>query len=69
MIKIVQDVEVPGQWQKLSDMGYGGGKPKIAQALIARFVNEAECVEFMKAYNTCHPKDDAGIIHITGPEK
>ena len=69
MIKIVQDVEVPGQWQKLSDMGYGMGMPRIMQTLIARFVNESECAEFMKAYNAYHTDDEPDVIHITGPEE
>ena len=69
MIKIVQDVEIPGQWSKLSDMGIGAGKPKTAQALIARFVNEAECAAFMRAYNSYNSKtDDPGVVHITGPD-
>jgi hypothetical protein len=70
MIKIVQDVEIPGQWSKLSDMGIGAGKPKTAQALIARFVNEAECAAFMQAFNKCNSQttDDPGVVHVTGPE-
>ena len=69
MIKIVQDIEIPGQWGKLSDMGIGAGKPKVAQALIARFVNEAECAAFMQAYNSYNSKpDDPGTVHVTGPE-
>lgn len=70
MIKIVQDVEIPGQWNKLSDMGIGAGKPKVAQALIARFVNESECAAFMQAYNIVNSQtDDPGVVHVTGPEK
>ena len=70
MIKIVQDIEIPGQWGKLSDMGIGAGKPKVAQALIARFVNEAECAAFMQAYNKCNSQtaDDPGVVHVTVPE-
>ena len=69
MIKIVQDVEIPGQWSKLSDMGIGAGKPKFAQALIARFVNESECSAFMQAYNIVNSQhDDPGVVHVTGPK-
>jgi len=69
MIKIVQDVEIPGQWSKLSDMGIGAGKPRVAQALIARFVNERECAAFMQAFNSYNSKtDDPGVVHVTGPE-
>ncbi|MCR5812984.1 MAG: hypothetical protein K6G15_00630 [Desulfovibrio sp.] len=49
LIKIVVDVQVPGQYDKLSVMGCSG-QPIVKQALIARFVNAEDCARFLKAY-------------------
>ena len=48
-IKIVIDVSINGQYEKLEVMGCTG-KPIVKQALIARFVNEDDCARFLKAY-------------------
>ncbi len=51
LLKIVEDVALPSQSEKLSAMGYGNGHPMTAPALIARFVNEQDAEMFLRAYN------------------
>lgn len=64
MIKIVEDVRVPVS-PKLSQLGEMQAPYIICQRLVARFVNEAECAEFMAAYNAHNSDDESGTIHIT----
>ncbi len=49
-IKIVMDVEVPSQIEKLAEMGIGTGKPIMREALVARFVNEKMAEAFLHAW-------------------
>lgn len=63
MIKIVEDVRVPVS-PKLHQLGEMSAPYIIRQRLVARFVNEAECAEFMAAYNAYNSDDESGKIHI-----
>ena len=64
MIKVVEDVRVPVS-PKLCQLGEMSEPYIIRQRLVARFVNEAECAEFMAAYNVYKSDDESGTIHIT----
>ena len=64
MIKVVEDVRVPVS-PKLSQLGKMSEPYIIRQRLVARFVNEQECSDFMAAYNAHKSDDESGTIHIT----
>lgn len=57
LIKIVEDVDIPIQKEKLNCMGHLINKI-TKQALIARFVNEDMTKKFMDAYNQVYGDDD-----------
>ena len=50
LVKIVMDVNVPTS-DKMGLLSNGGKPILVRQALIARFVNEELCREFLEAYN------------------
>jgi len=55
LCRIVEDVNVPMQVEKLHAMGHDVNP--IKQAIIARFANEELAKEFLDAWHIVHPED------------